>query len=160
MRRAVLLRSVREALGGQVEVRDAAYMWNRHRWFVTFAAGVLAALVWLAPIVGFDDWPTRIVIGLAGSAVAVNASSNYRVLAETDEGRFILRASRIRQVATGRLEKLASSAILEPVGGTMLATDWSVGGDVYTVARSSEQAMERMAGGRRLPRSGGRESKP
>lgn len=150
MRRAVLLRSVRGVLGEHVPVRDAAYMWNRHRWFFPYAAVVLAVLVWLAPIAGVDDWPTRIVIGLAGAAIAVNASSSYRVLAETDEGTFLLRASRIRQVATGEPERLSSNASLEPVGGTLLATDWRVGEDVYTVARSSEQAMERMAG-RRSP---------
>lgn len=123
-------------------------MWNRHRWFMAYAMVVLAALVWLAPIAGIEDWATRIVIGLAGSAIAVNASSSYRVLADTDEGLFLLRASRIRQVAVGESEKLPSNTILEPVGGTMLATDWRVGDGVYTVARSSEQAMERMAGGR------------
>ncbi len=132
-------------------------MWNRHRWFVPYAAIVLAALVWLAPIAGVDDWPTRIVIGLAGAAVAVNATSSYRVLAETEEGMFMLRASRIRQVAIGRLKKLASDVTLEPVGGTVLATDWRVGDDVYTVARSSEQAMERMAGDY-LPRIEGGDS--
>jgi hypothetical protein len=148
MRRAVLLRSVRRVLGEHVSVRDAAYMWNRHRWLIPYAMVVFAALVWLAPIAGVDDWPTRIVIGLAGTAVAVNASSDYRVIAETDEGFFMLRASRIRQVAIGEPEKLSSNVILEPVGGTLLATDWRVDDDVYTIARSSEQAMERMAGRR------------
>lgn len=145
MRRAVLLRSVRDALGGDVEVRDAAYMWNRHRWVVYFATMVFAGLVWLAPIAGVDDWPTRLVIGLAGLGVAVNASSNYRVVAETEQGIVILPASRIRQVATGQPKKLARNVELAPVGGTLLATDWRVGDAVYTVARSSEQAMERMA---------------
>lgn len=146
MRRAVLIRSVRGVLGEHVSVRDAAYMWNRHRWLIPYATLVFAALVWLAPVAGVDDWPTRVVIGLAGTAIAVNASSTYRVLAQTDQGMFILRASRIRQVATGRAEELPSNPVLEPVGGTLLATDWRVGEDVYTVARSSEQAMERMAG--------------
>lgn len=155
MRRAVLLRSVRGVFGEQVSVLDAAYMWNRHRWFMAYAMVVLAALVWLAPIAGIDDWPTRIVIALAGTAIAVNASSSYRVLAETEEGMFLLRASRIRQVATGELEQLPPKASLEPVGGTLLATDWQVGEEIYTVARSSEQAMERMAGGRQSPRTGG-----
>lgn len=147
MRRAVLLRSVSRVLGEHVSVREAAYMWNRHRWLLPYGAVVFVVLMWLAPIAGIDDWPTRIVIGLAGTAIAVNASSNYRVLAETDSGMFILQASRIRQVATGQPEQLGSDVALEPVGGTLLATDWRVGDEVYTVARSSEQAMERMAAG-------------
>lgn len=123
-------------------------MWFRHRWVAWFATAVLFGLVWLAPLAGIEDWPTRVVIGLAGLGVAVNASSNYRVLAETDQGMFVLAASRIRQVATGRPEKLSPGAELEPVGGTLLAADWRVGTNVFTVARSSQQAMERMAAGR------------
>lgn len=134
-----------------MEVRDAAYMWSRHRWVIPYAAAVFAVLVWLAPIGGVDDWPTRIVIGLAGLGIAVNASSNYRVLGETNEGLVLLRASRIRQVATVKLENLDRRTELKPAGGTMLAADWQVGGNVYTVARSSEQAMERMADRHKRP---------
>lgn len=148
MRRAVLLRSIRAILGEHIAVRDAAYVWNRHRWVIPYAGVVFAGLVLFAPIAGIDDWPTRLVIGLAGLGVAVNSSSDYRVVAETDQGMFVLRASRIRQVATGQVERLASDAEVKPVGGTILATDWRVGDQVYTVARSSEEAMERMAAGR------------
>lgn len=123
-------------------------MWFRHRWVGWFASAVFVGLVWLAPLAGIEDWPTRVVIGLAGLGVAVNASSNYRVLAETDQGMFVLAASRIRQVATGSPERLPAGAQLQPVGGTLLASDWRVGSNVFTVARSSQQAMERMAAGR------------
>jgi hypothetical protein len=33
------------------------------------------------------------------------------------------------------------------VGGTVLATDWRVGDEVYTVPRSSGRAIERIAQG-------------
>lgn len=145
MRRAVLLRSVQKALGDDVEVYDAAYMWARHRWSTIFAGVVLAALVLLAPVFGIDDWPTRAVIGLAGMGVAILASTDYRVTAETSRGLYVMRASSIRQVATGVEERLSADVGLERVGGTILAADWQVGKRRYTVSRSSEQAMQRMA---------------
>ncbi len=148
MRRAVLLRSVQRVLGDDSEVRDAAYVWSRHRWITPFATLVFVAIVLLAPVAGVEEWPTRLVIGLAGLGVAFLATTDYRVVAETDTGIVVLKASRIRQVATEFGESLARDADLRPVGGTVLATDWLVGDHRYTVPRSSEQAMERMAEGR------------
>lgn len=148
MRRAVLLRSVQRVLGGEVVVRDAAYVWSRHRWMTPFATVVFAGILFVAPVAGIDDWPTRIVLGLAGVGVAVMATTDYRIVAETEEGLFVLKASRIRQVAIADGERLSSDAVLEPVGGTIIAADWQVGGHRYTVPRSSQQAMERMAQGR------------
>jgi len=148
MRRAVLLRSVQRVLGDGAGVRDAAYVWTRHRWSIPFAAMVFAGIALVAPIADIEDWPTRIVLGLAGVAVAVNASTTYRVLAETDDGIVLLKASRIRQVATGVEQKLPANTDLKPVGGTIIATDWLVGNQEYTAPRSSEQAMQRMAASR------------
>lgn len=145
MRRAILLRSVREVLGDGPTVRDAAYVWSRHRWVVPFGATVLAGIVFSAPLAGIDDWPTRVVIGLAGVGLAVTASTTYRVVAQTDTGIVLCRASRIRQVATG-VEKRLGSVEMRPIGGTLLAADWQVGSDLVTVPRSSQDAMARMAG--------------
>ena len=149
MRRAVLLRSVQRVLGENVTVRDAAYAWSRHRWVVPFGAVVFAAIAFLAPVAGIEDWPTRIVLGLAGVGVAVMATTDYRVVAETDRGIRVLKASRIRQVAIADGEGVPEGVVIEPLGGTIIAADWQVGPHRYTVPRSSEQAMERMAAGRR-----------
>jgi hypothetical protein len=66
-------------------------------------------------------------------------------VAQTDDGVLLLKASKIRQVATELQEELPPDAAMEAVGGTMLAADWQVGAHRYTVSRSSEQAMNRMA---------------
>ena len=58
----------------------------------------------------------------------------------------LLQASRIRQAATRMIEKLPADVAIEPVGGTVLAADWEIAGSVYTVPRSSEQAINRIAG--------------
>lgn len=152
MRRAVLLRSVQRVLGDHVAVRDAAYVWSRHRWIVPFATVVFAIIALAAPIAGIENWPTRVVLGLAGVGVAFMATTDYRVVAETSSGLVVLRASRIRQVAIAPEENLAPDTVLEPVGGTILATDWQVGQHVFTVPRGSQQAMERMAESRPHPR--------
>lgn len=149
MRRAILLRSVARVLGGDTDVTDAAYMWSRHRWTVPYALVVLAGAALFTPLVGVDDWPTRIVIGLGAAAIAVTATTEYRVLAETATGLVVLRASRIRQVATEVLDRLDPDADFEQVGGTIIAADWEIGGRRYTVPRSSDEAMGRMAAGHR-----------
>lgn len=148
MRRAFLLRSVAKLLGGDTIVTDAAYMWSRHRWTVPYGAVVFALVVLFAPLVTIDDWATRIVIGFGATAVAVNATTEYRVLAETADGLLLLRASRIRQVATEVLARLDGSAPIDRVGGTVIAAEWQIDDRRYTVPRSSDEAMQRIAANR------------
>jgi len=122
-------------------------MWSRHRWMVPYAliAGVVVYIT--SDWAGFSQTSTRVALGFAAGAVAVNATTNYRVLARTSRGLMLLKGSRIRQYATEILEQLPRSTPIEPVGGTVLATDWRVGEYVYTVPKSSERAIERMAQG-------------
>lgn len=148
MRRTVLLESVEKVLGHDVDVRDAAYVWKRHRWITYYSAGVFGAIALTAPVGGIEDWPTRIVLGLAGVSVAVMATTKYSVVAETNKGLQVLKASRIRQVAIEKEHLVEFEATFAPVGGNIIATDWQVGDRVFTVPRSSEQAMQRMASGR------------
>lgn len=126
-------------------MREAAYIWIRHRWVVPYTAAVFAALVLLTPIATIDEWATRIVIGLAGGAVAVGATTDYFVLALVEDGLVLCTASRIRQVARALAERLPGDTRLEPAGGTMLVSDWQIGDRRYTVPRSSEQPMQRIA---------------
>ena len=146
MRKANLFRSVMRFLDDDVRVVEAVYMWRRHRLMFPFGIVSFLGMVVVAEWAGWDEWSTRIVIGLAAVAVAVAASTDYKVVAQTTDGLFLLQASRIRQAATRMLERLPSDVTIEPVGGTILAADWAVAGLVYTVPRSSEQAISRIAG--------------
>ena len=146
MRKANLFRSIARLLDDGTQVVEAVYMWRRHRLMFPFGIVSFLGMVVVAEWAGWDEWATRIIIGLAAVAVAVAASTDYKVVAQTTDGLFLLQASRIRQVATRMLEKLPSDVAIEPVGGTVLAADWEVGGSVYTVPRSSEQAISRIAG--------------
>ena len=125
---------------------DAAYMWSRHRHLFPFAAGAFIAVVIVADWAGTEDWPTRIVLGAAGVAVAVAATTEYKILAQTTSGFVLMQASRVRQVATALVKELPNDVNVRQVGGTILAADWEVDEVVYTVPRSSEQAISRMAG--------------
>ena len=145
MRRTTLLRSVTRLLDGDTELHDAAFMWTRHRWMVPYAVIAAAAVYAASQWAGFDETPTRVALAFAAGAIAVNATTDYRVLARTSRGLVMLRASRIRQYAVDVLEWLPSSTPIEAVGGTVFATDWQVGDAVFTVPKSSEAAIHRIA---------------
>lgn len=58
----------------------------------------------------------------------------------------LLRASRVRQVAFEMIERLPASTPVELVGNNLVLTDWMVGERRYTVPKSSQSAMARIAG--------------
>lgn len=107
-----------------------------------------AAVVFLASEwAGFTELSTRVALGFAAGAVAVNATTDYRVVAKTSKGLVLLRGSRVRQHAVSVISRLPNNTRIEPVGGTVLATDWAVGEAVFTVPKSHERALERIAHG-------------
>lgn len=145
MRRAALFRSVHRLVGE--EVQEAAFMWSRHRWMLPYAL-IAAVVVFLtSEWAGFTELSTRIALGFAAGAIAVNATTDYRVVARTTKGLVFLRGSRVRQHAVAVIRRLPDDTRIEPVGGTVLATDWAVGETVFTVPKSHERALERIAQG-------------
>ena len=84
-----------------------------------FGAAAFVGMVLVADWAGTNDWPTRIVLARQAVAVAVAATTDYKVLAQTSSGMVLLRASRIRQVATGMIELSAAGSQLVQVGGTI-----------------------------------------
>ena len=102
--------------------------------------------IWLAELHFNSRFSVMPAPLLAAAAIAVAASTEYKVVAQTSDGLFLFQACRIRQAATGLLERLPSDATIKPVGGTVLAADWEVAGSVYTVPRSSERAISRISG--------------
>lgn len=144
MRRNVLVRSVQRLVPGAAVI-DVAYMWVRHRSALLYAVGAFVALVVVAALAGFDQWPSRIGIGIAGAAVATSATTDYRVLAHTDRGLVLLVGGRVRQIARRVIRDLPADAEIEIVRDTMLTTDWTIDGIEYTVPKSSQRAVERMS---------------
>ncbi len=142
-----MFRSVNRVLGTTERVLDAVYMWSRHRWMVPYALVGFVALFWVAELAGFEEWSARVALGFGGAAVAVAATTDYRIVAKTTEGLYLFKASRIRHVAIELLDRLDRSIEMSPAGGTVLAADWQIGPRRYTVTKSSEQAMQRIAAG-------------
>ena len=147
MRRAVLwnsmLRIVAAVDGEAGELRQAAYVWSRHRLMLPFAAAAFAALVIVGYLVGFETWAARIGLGVAGAAVAVNATTEYRVLGLTEKRIVVARASRVRQKATNLVKILPLDVRWERAGGgTIVSSNWHVGEATYTAPKVSEIPME------------------
>ncbi len=145
MRRSVMIKSVQRLLRNDEELLDAAFMWNRHRLMIPYAALAFGAMLLVALIAGFDTWASRLGLAAAGAGVAAMATTNYRILAHTDRGFVLLRASRVRQYATEILERWPHSIELTPMSSFMVVTDWTVHDRRYSVPKSSEQSVVRMA---------------
>lgn len=112
---------------------------------VPFALAALAALTIVAWVLDFPTWSARLAIGAAGAAIAVNATTEYRVLGLSDRRILVCRASRIRQKATDLHGDLPLESTFErQPGGTLVTSTWKVGDAVYTVPRSSQIAIEDM----------------
>lgn len=114
---------------------------------IPYAILAAAAVFLTSEWAGFTEVSTRVALGFAAGAVAVNATTDYRVVAKTAKGLVLLRGSRIRQHAVSVITRLPNNTKIEPVGGTVLASDWAVGESVFTVPRSHERALERIAQG-------------
>lgn len=147
MRRAVLWKSmltIVESTGGSTEeLRQAAYVWARHRLMLPFAFAAFAALVVVGYVAGFDAWAGRVGLGVAGAAVAVNATTEYRVLGLTDQRIIVASASRVRQKASHLVKVLPLDTRWERAsGGTIVSSNWRIGDATYTAPKFSEIPME------------------
>ena len=151
MRRNVLLRSVQRLLGPDEQLIEVALLWVRRPWSYLYGIVALAALLLVAIAVGFEQWTSRAAIAFAAAAIAVAATTDYRVLALTTEGLVLCRAGRVRQVARTIIDRPSRSIEMKPVGGTMITADWKIGTVEYTVTKSSQHAIERIRAARSAP---------
>ncbi len=145
MRHQILLRSVQRFLEPGERLYEAAFMWSRHHLAYPYAIAALAGMFGVATVAGFQQWPSRLAISVMGGAVAITATTMYRVLASTSSGLVLLEGGRLRQVAKRRINTLEPDAVVEIQRDTMITTDWKVGDTEYTVPKSSQRAMERIA---------------
>ena len=151
MRRNMLLRSVQRLLGPDEQLIEAALLWVRRPWSYLYGLVAAVAMLLVAIAAGFEHWTSRTAIAVAGAAIAVTATTDYRILALSTEGLVLCRAGRVRQVARAIIDRPSHSTEMEPVGGTMITADWRVGTVEYTVTKSSQLPMERIRAGRAGP---------
>lgn len=141
MRSGILYSSVRKVLPDDERIMQIAHMWTRHRLTLPYGVAAFVGCLVVAIVVGIDQWSGRLVIGLAGAAVATMATTEYRVLVLTRKGLYLLGSSRIRQRATTVIRQLSPGVTVEPVGSNLVITDWSVDGQVYSVMKRHQAAM-------------------
>ncbi len=145
MRRDVLWRSVRRVLGTDEELLDVAYMWQRHRLLVPFAAVAAVIGGGGAALAGFTSPASIFAVALAAVAVAASAATDYRVLAVTASGLVLMKGARVRQVATALIERLPESTTVERVSGNLVIGEWRVGDRRFSVLRRFESTMAAVA---------------
>ena len=146
MRRALLIKSAQDLLGGNREVTNAVYMWHRSRLWLPFVLAtviVALALGWLLSF-GFAN---SIVIAAGLAAVASAASTRYFVLAKAGNTIALLTGSPIRRVARAVVRDDLTTSDITSSGNTLLATDWAIDDEVYTVPKSCEQDMQAIISG-------------
>jgi hypothetical protein len=147
MRRHFLFQSVSRLLRPDEVIIEVVVMWQRHRLMLPFSVFAAIAVFVGATIVGFQTGPA---VGLAVAAVGMAAASTteHRVLAQTSHGLRLLRGSRIRQVAVELIGDLPDDTPIEMTGHRFVLSEWRVGDHGYTVPKSSEGAMTRIAASR------------
>jgi hypothetical protein len=90
------------------------------------------------------DRPPRVVWSVL-VAVAVGALlTRYRVVALTERGFVLFAGSPIRNVATRLMAPLPDSDRPEKLGGNLATSDWSIGGEIYTVSKRGDRDLEQM----------------
>ena len=78
---------------------------------------VVAALVDIQPI------SSQVAVGLAGLAVAAMATTDQRILVQTDDELVMLRSSRIRQYARAVVGSVPDDASIEVVSDNLVISD-------------------------------------
>ncbi|HJM20574.1 MAG TPA: hypothetical protein QF409_01160 [Acidimicrobiales bacterium] len=142
MRRGFLLRSVERLLDPDENLVGVVFMWSRHPWMMPFAGCAFVGLVTVTGAAGIAEWSVRLGLGAVGATLAAVSTTQYRVLAHTTRSLVLCRAGRIRQVATGIIERLPDDVTITRLGTTMVTSEWMLAKVRYTVPRNFGQAME------------------
>lgn len=121
---------------------EAVVLWRRHRLAPIFCGAILLVGIGGMRLAGSDGWFEPIVVGGALALLAAAATSQYRVVALTDVGLYLLTAGRFRQVATGVVAELAVPPPVSRLGGTLVSGEWEVCSDRYVVGRRGDLSLQ------------------
>ena len=146
MRRSLLLRSAQQFFGADIEVTNAVYMWHRTRSWLPFVLGTNAVTFGIGLLLGFGI-QNAVLIAVGLGAVASAASTRYFVLARGGDTIGLLTGSPVRRVARSLVRLDLTIDHIAASGNTLLATDWSIDGEIYTVPKSCEQDMQAIISG-------------
>lgn len=141
MRERVFYNSIQRYLDHDERIIHKVHMWNRHHLALAYMLVAGLAMFALAFAVGIEQWSGRVGLGLAASAVAAAATTQYRILVSTTKGLVLLKSSRVRQKAVGLVKRLPPTTVIKPIGSNLVITEWSVGGSTYSVMKRFQKPM-------------------
>lgn len=141
MRERVFYNSIQNFLDSDERIVHKVHMWTRHRLALPYMLVAGLAMFVLAILIGVEQWSGRVGLGFAALAVAAAACTEYRVLVSTTRGLVLLKSSRVRQKATGFIERLPADTLIEPVGSNLVITEWRVGTGIYSVMKRFQSPM-------------------
>ncbi len=144
MRHLNLLRSVQRLLPEGEQVLAASYGYARHRLSLLYALAAGSAIFVLVSLLGGYTVPSRAVLGGVAGAVAIAATTEYRIFARTTTGFVLLRGSRIRLAATAVLRRLEPDTTVAPVGGNLITVEWEIDGRLYSVPKRADAHLARV----------------
>ncbi len=149
MRQRNLLRSVQRLLDDGEQIRAASYGYARHPWTIAYALAAGGAMFLLVGLLGGYSVQSRVLLGAIAAAIAVAATTEYRIFASTTKGLLILKGSRLRLAATSVLKRVDEETEFTPVGGNLITVEWRIDGVTYSVPkRADSQLAKVLADGR------------
>ena len=149
MRQRNLLRSVQRLLDDEERVKAASYGYARHRWTLAYALLAGGAMFFLVDLLGGYSVQSRVLLGAIAAAIAVAATTEYRIFASTTSGLLILKGSRFRLTATSVLKRVGEEIEFVPVGGNLVTVEWRIDGVIYSVPKRADSELAKvLANGR------------
>lgn len=141
----VLFASVVRLLRVDEDLQSVVYMWRRSRLSFPFAVGAAVAMAVASVAFGVESAGSIVALMFATAGIAVLASTEYRVLAQTQRGFVLCRASRVRRVGTEVLRRFPLDLDIERVGNSFVFTEWAVDGVRYGLPKRDEASMMAMS---------------
>jgi len=149
VRNQVLIRSVRRLLGDDVVVHHVVTMWRRHPLAIPFCAGAFVVGFVVAALVDIQPLSSQVAVGLAGLAVAAMATTDQRILVQTDADLVMVLSSKIRQYAKAIIGSIPGDAVIEVVSDNLVISDWMIGDQRFSMMKRSQRAMTHIVAARR-----------
>lgn len=144
MRQRNLLRSVQRLLDDGEQVRAASYGYARHPWTIAYALATGGAMFVLVGVLGGYSVESRVLLGAVAAAIAVAATTEYRIFASSTGGLLILRGSRFRLTATSVLKRVGEETEFVPVGGNLVTVEWRIDGVTYSVPKRADRELAKV----------------
>jgi len=149
LRRRILVDSVQQLLDDGERVNQVAVLWTRHRLFLPYAIAAAVGFFVAALVIGIEGLGPQFGLAIGGAAVATMSTTNYWVLASTNQGAdgdlVLCRSSRIRQYAKQIHKRLAPDADIDMLGSTLITSDWRIEGIDYTMTKRWEATVRDLA---------------